>query len=161
EGAPTIKTVHVPLIVEEPSGVTALLGGQIDMTSTVPTSDVPQLMNNSDVEVLRQPGLNVRFISLNLKKPPFDDVHFRRAVSMAFKREGRLQPVLFGEGPPLNGFFPPLLGDYFTPGERPLTSFNPEAAKAELAKSKYKADEHPVEVVTWGGGWWKRYAEIF
>ncbi|NKW82780.1 ABC transporter substrate-binding protein [Ochrobactrum pecoris] len=81
EGAPAIKTVHVPLIVEEPSGVTALLGGQIDMTSTVPTSDVPQLMNNSDVEVLRQPGLNVRFISLNLKKPPFDDVHFRRAVS--------------------------------------------------------------------------------
>lgn len=161
DGAPAIKTVEVPLIVEEPSGVTALLGGQIDMTSTIPTSDVPQLMTDSKVQVLRQPGLNVRFISLNLKKPPFDDVHFRRAVSMAFQREAMVQTVLFGEGAPLHGFFPPLLGDYFTPGERPVTTFNPAAAKEELAKSKYKADEHAVEVVTWGGGWWKRYAEIF
>ena len=161
EGAPALKTVEVPLIVEEASGVTALLGGQIHMTSTIPTSDVPDLMNNGNVQVLRQPGLNVRFISINLQKPPFDDVHFRRAVSMAFQREAMVQTVLFGEGAPLHGFFPPLLGDYYTPGENSVTSFDPEAAKAELARSRYAADEHPVEVITWGGGWWKRYAEIF
>ncbi|WP_323039798.1 ABC transporter substrate-binding protein [Gemmobacter sp.] len=160
-GAPAIKTVDVPLIVEEASGVTALLGGQIDMTSTVPTADVPQLMSNKDVTVLRQPGLNVRFISINLQKPPFDDVHFRRAVAMAFQREAMVKTILFGEGEPLHGFFPPLLGEVFTPGARPETSFDPAAAKAELAKSKYKADEHAVEVLTWGGGWWKRFAEIF
>lgn len=161
EGAPGVKNVRMPLIVEETSGVTALLGGQIDMTSTVPTANIPELMKNESVNLLRQPGLNVRFISINLQKPPFDDVHFRRAVSMAFQREAMVQTILFGEGAPLHGLFPPLLGQYHTEGPRPETDFNPEAAKEELAKSKYAADEYPVEVMTWGGGWWKRYAEIF
>ena len=160
-GVPSIRTVEVPLIVEEASGVTALLGGQIDMTTTLPTADVPQLMSNTAVKVLRQPGLNVRFMSLNLQKPPFDDVHFRRAVSMAFQREAMVQTILFGEGVPQHGFFPPLLTDVFNETARPVTSFNPAAAKAELAKSRYKADEVEVEVLTWGGGWWKRFAEIF
>lgn len=161
EGAPSIKEIEIPLIVEETSGVTALKGGQIDMTSTVPTSDVPMLMQDPSVTLLRQPGLNVRFISVNLHKAPFDDVHFRRAVSMAFQREAIVKTVIFDEGAPLRGLFPPLLGAYHTPGERPETSFDPAAAKAELAKSAYAADEHPVEVMTWGGGWWKRFAEIF
>lgn len=161
EGAPAIKTVEMPLIVEEASGVTALLGGQIDMTTTVPTADVAQLMQNPDVVVARQPGLNVRYISINHMKPPFDDVHFRRAVSMAFQREAMVQTILFGEGETLHGFFPPLMGAFHTPGAHGVTSFNPAEAKAELAKSKYKADEHAVEVLTWGGGWWKRFAELF
>lgn len=160
-GKPAIETVEIPLISEEASGVTAILGGLADLTSTAPAADVPQLMKNPAVTVLRQPGLNVRFISLNLTKPPFDDVHFRRAVSMAFQREAMVAAVIFGEGMPLHGAIPPLLGSYFTPGPRPTTTFDPKAAKAELAKSKYKADEHAVAVITWGGGWWKRYAEIF
>lgn len=160
-GAPTIKTVEIPLIAEEASGVTALLGNQIDLTSTVPTADVPQLMRNSAVTVFRQPGFNVRYISINLTKPPFNDVHFRRAVSMAFQREAMVQTVLFGEGEPLRGFFPPLLGANHTAAGHSVTGFDPAAAKEELAKSKYGAAEYPVEVLTWGGGWWKRFAEIF
>jgi len=160
-GAPTIKTVDIPLITEEASGVTALLGNQIDLTSTAPAADVPQLMKNPAVKVLRQPGLNTRFISINLSKPPFDDVHFRRAVSMAFQREAMVAAVIFGEGVPLTGSFPPLLGEYYTPGARDFAKFDATAAKAELAKSKYKADEHAVAIVTWGGSWWKRFAEIF
>ncbi|MEW5420969.1 ABC transporter substrate-binding protein [Amorphus sp. 3PC139-8] len=161
EGAPTIKSVDIPLISEEASGVTALLGGLADITSTAPAADVPQLLKNPSVKVLRQPGLNVRFLSLNLQKPPFDDVHFRRAVSMAFQREAMVSAVIFGEGVPLYGTIPPLLGKYYVPGERTYAKFDPQAAKEELAKSAYKADEHEVKVITWGGSWWKRYAEIF
>ncbi|QDL94625.1 ABC transporter substrate-binding protein (plasmid) [Paroceanicella profunda] len=160
-GPGSFTDVEVPLITEEASGVTALKGGQIDMTSTAPAADVEQLMKDPTIQVARQPGLNTRFISLNLTKPPFDDVHFRRAVSMAFQREAMVKAVIFGEGVPGNGVIPPLLGDYHNPAPRDVTSFNPEAAKAELAQSKYAADAHPVTVVTWGGGWWKRMAEIF
>jgi peptide/nickel transport system substrate-binding protein len=160
-GAPRIKTISVPLISEESSGVTALLGGQIDLTSTAPFADIPQLASNKAIRIEKQPGLNTRFISLNLRKAPFDDVHFRRAVSMAFQREAMVNAVLFGEGVVSHGVIPPTLGDYFSPAPREITSFNPKRAKEELAKSKYANNLPPVAVVTWGAGWWKRIAEIF
>jgi peptide/nickel transport system substrate-binding protein len=160
-GAPKIKTINVPLISEESSGVTALLGGQLDLTSTAPFADIPQLSSNKAIKVEKQPGLNTRFISLNLRKAPFDDIHFRRAVSMAFQREAMVNAVLFGEGVVSHGVIPPTLGDYFSPGPREVTTFNPGRAKDELAKSKYAGNVPAVAVVTWGAGWWKRIAEIF
>src|SRR5882762_1267637 len=159
-GAPGIKTIDVPLITEESSGVTALLGGQIDLTSTAPFADVPQLERDKSIKVLKQPGLNTRFISLNLRKAPFDDVHFRRAVSMAFQREAMVRAVLFGEGVMTNGVLPPALGPFHEPKPRDVTTFNAERARAELAKSKYGKDQK-LPVVTWGSGWWKRIAEVF
>ncbi|MER5173705.1 ABC transporter substrate-binding protein [Thioclava kandeliae] len=161
EGAPSFAKIEVPLIAEEASGVTALKGGQIDMTSTVPAADVAQLMKDDSVTLLRQPGLNTRFISINLTKAPFDDIHFRRAISMAFQREAIVQAVLFGEGVAADGIIPPQLAEYQSGTTRKYMTYNPEAAKAELAKSKYKPDEMEVPVITWGGGWWKRFAEIF
>lgn len=161
EGAPSFETVEVPLIAEEASGVTALQGGQIDMTSTAPAADVSVLMNDSNVEVLGQPGLNTRFISINLRKAPFDDVHFRRAVSMAFQREAMVQAVIFGEGVTAQGLLPPQLPAYYSEEPRPYMSFDPEAAKAEMAKSKYNPEDIEIGVITWSGGWWRRFAEIF
>lgn len=158
--APHIPTVEIPLIPEESSGVTALLGGQIDLTSTAPFADIPQLSQNRAVKVLKQPGLNTRFFSLNLRKPPFDDVHFRRALSMAFQRDAMVKAVLFGEGVASHGFLPPSLEGYHQPNPLEVTTYNPERARAELAKSKYGKDQK-IPVITWGAGWWKRIAEVF
>ena len=44
-------------------------------------------------------------------------------------------------------------------GDRP--DRQAERARAELAKSKYKAKDQKFAVVTWGSGWWKRIAEVF
>ena len=40
-GAPKIARVHCPLIAEESSGMTAILGNQLDLTSTAPFADIP------------------------------------------------------------------------------------------------------------------------
>ena len=159
QGLPKLDSVQTPLIAEETSGVTALLGHQIDLTSTAPFADIPQLMKRKEIKVLRQAGLNTRFISLNNRKPPFDDVHFRRAVSLAFDRNVLVRVVLFGEGAPLSGLIPPSLKASYDPTPKPLTIYNPERAKAELSQSKYGAGTEAT-MLTWGSGWWKRIAEV-
>ncbi|MFI4987461.1 MAG: ABC transporter substrate-binding protein [Alphaproteobacteria bacterium] len=159
-GHPTLRTVEMPFISEESSGVTALLGGQIDLTSTAPFADVPNLEKRSDIKVYKQPGLNTRFIALNHRKPPFDDVHFRRAVSLAFDREAMVKVVLFGEGVASHGLIPPSLKYAYDPKPKALTTYNPERAKAELAQSKYKAGTEAA-ILTWGAGWWKRIIEVW
>lgn len=159
-GAPSIETVDMPLIAEESSGVTALLGGQIDLTSTAPFADIPNLEKNPAITVLKQPGLNCRFISLNHRKPPFDDPAFRRACSMAFDRNAMVRAVLFGEGVVSHGLIPPSISYAYGGTDRPLCKFDPAKAKAELAKSKYPNGAE-AEILTWGQSWWKRMVEVF
>ncbi|MBI1386774.1 MAG: hypothetical protein GC150_17865 [Rhizobiales bacterium] len=159
-GQPTASQIEVPLIPEESSGVTALLGGTIDLTSTAPFADIPNLSTNAAVKVLKSGGLNTRFIELNHRVAPFDDVHFRRACAFAFDRNALVQVVLFGEGQVANGLIPAALSWAHSSSARATSGFDAERAKAELAKSKYGAGTEAV-VLTWGAGWWKRFAEVF
>lgn len=159
-GKPKVASVAVPLIAEESSGVTALLGGQIDLTSTAPFADIPTLQTNAAIKVLKQPGMNCRFISLNHRRAPFDDPAFRRACSMAFDRNAMVKAILFGEGVASAGLIPPSLDYAYMGSSHPLTTYDPAKAKAEFAKSKYKPGQEGV-VLTWGQTWWKRIAEVF
>ncbi|SUE63032.1 ABC transporter substrate-binding protein [Roseomonas gilardii] len=158
-GAPKLSEVEIPLIAEESSGVTALLGRQVDLTSTAPFADIPNLQKRTDIKVLKQPGLNTRFLCLNNRKPPFDDVHFRRAVSLAINRDVLVRVVLFGEGVATPGLIPPSLTESYDPKPKPLSSFNAQRAKEELAKSKYGPGTEGT-IITWGSGWWKRIGEV-
>lgn len=159
-GFPKVQTVNIPLISEESAGVTALLGGSIDLTSTAPFADIPQLQTDDRVQVLKQPGANSRFISLNNAVAPFDDVHFRRALSLAFDRQAMVDVVLFGEGSVANGVVPSSISWAAATEQPSLTMLDPEAARAEMAKSKYGPGTEAV-VLTWGSSWWKRFAEVF
>ena len=158
-GPPKVAQVVCPLIAEESSGMTAILGNQVDLTSTAPFADVPSLEKRSDVKVLKQPGLNARYIALNTRKAPFDDIHFRRAVSMAFDRNVMVKAVLFGEGVATPGILPPALWPDAKPFSSEYVTFNPERARAELAKSKYKAGT-AATLLVWGSNWWHRMGEI-
>lgn len=158
-GAPKVARAMCPLIAEESSGMTAILGNQLDLTSTAPFADVPSLEKRPEVKVLKQAGLNIRYIALNNKKGPFSDIHFRRAVSMAFDRDVLVKAVLFGEGVAIPGVLPPGLWPDPKPSFGEYVTFNPERARAELAKSAYKAGTEATMLV-WGSNWWRRMGEI-
>jgi peptide/nickel transport system substrate-binding protein len=156
EGLPKVDIVEIPLIAEESAGVTALLGGSINVTSTAPFPDVPELENDDRVQVLKSAGTNTRFISLNNAVAPFDDVHFRRAVSMAFDRQPMVDVVIFGEGRAANGIVLSSIS-WATTKDQPAETM---MALKELALSKYGAGTEAV-ILTWGSSWWKRFAEVF
>lgn len=160
EGGPKIMNVRCPMIAEESSGMTAILGNQVDLTSTAPFADIPTLEQKQDIRVIKQAGLNTRYIALNNKKAPFDDVHFRRAVSMAFDRNVLVKAVIFGEGIATPGILPPSMWPDNKPAVSDWVQFNPERARAEFAKSKYKPGQEGT-ILIWGSNWWRRIGEIF
>jgi peptide/nickel transport system substrate-binding protein len=93
-------------------------------------------------QVVSYSGDGGYYMSLNLAEPPFDDVHVRKALNLAADKAGLLQirgGPLFGEPAHhimyddiLNG----LLADY-DPYATPNDQGDIEAAKAEMAQSKY------------------------
>ncbi|HUK09262.1 MAG TPA: ABC transporter substrate-binding protein [Stellaceae bacterium] len=159
KGQPVLRAIEVLLIAEESSGETAVLAGQVDLTSSVPPADAEGLRKRPEVRVLSQPGLNNRYIALNNRRAPFDDVHFRRALSMAFDRGALIKAAQFNEAVASQGLIPPTLTFAYDPAPRPLTQYNAEQAKKELAQSKHPATT-PAAVLTWGPGFWKQAVEI-
>ena len=159
-GAPAIAGAHCPLIAEESSGLTAVLGRQVDFSSAVPFAAINSVRQNHDVHLYEQTGLNTRFVSLNTREKPFDDVHFRRALSMAFDRRAMVAVVLFGAGVPIAGLIPPAVPNAYNGAAAELATFNAEKARAELAKSKYGAGTEAV-INTFSSDLWRRMGEVF
>ena len=52
------------------------------------------------------------YLAFNELRKPFQDVHVRRAISLAVDRAALVKAVLFGNGKPANSLFPPQVPYY-------------------------------------------------
>jgi peptide/nickel transport system substrate-binding protein len=91
-------------------------------------------------------GNTVRYIALNLAVPPFDDIHVRKAVNLAVDKQAlRRTSQGGGRGARIAGHIAPdaflnnLLLDY-DPYETPGARGDLDAARKEMAKSRYDRD---------------------
>ena len=94
---------------------------------------------------------NVDFFSgytaMNLAVPPFDDVHVRRAVNLAYEADRWIRVAnrhadFFGFGP-LGHVAPDATEDDLLRGER-LYPFDPAAAREEMARSRYDGNRDGI-----------------
>ncbi|MBA3685743.1 MAG: peptide ABC transporter substrate-binding protein, partial [Planctomycetes bacterium] len=79
------------------------------------------------------PYFGTYFYRFNTTKPPFDDVHVRRAVSWAIDRRAITGQITRGGQVPSGSFCPAVAG--FAPIAGPTLDI--DRARAELAKSRY------------------------
>jgi peptide/nickel transport system substrate-binding protein len=108
-------------------------GGQSQVDEFPAWSTVSSLKSTSSVTMNLFNSTRTDYILFNEKRKPFQDVHVRRAISLAIDRKALVKAVLFGNGTPANSFMPPQVPFYqkATPGLQD----NLTQAKAEMAKS--------------------------
>ena len=93
----------------------------------------------------RSPDLSLQYLGFNTAVPPFDDRHVRRALALAIDRRRINRVTLRGHQVEARGIVPPGL-----PGHRPDfpgLGFDAEAARAELAQSRYGSAAALPEIV--------------
>lgn len=125
-------------IRETNSQTLAILRGDVDLWHAPLTADqLERLAKAPNMVTERQENPRQFMINFNTQKPPFDDVHVRRAFSMAFDYDGWLNGIMRGVARRSTGPIP--VGE---PGSTPTPIFNYDlaAAKAELAKAKKPVD---------------------
>ncbi len=110
-------------------------------------------LNPLSGEVVQGPGdLGLNYLAFNTRRPPFDDVHVRRAFNLALDKQRLSEVVLQGAVEPAYWILPPGM-----PGHDPGASrwrYDPERAIAELAASRYGVAEAlpPITLNSSGAG---------
>jgi oligopeptide transport system substrate-binding protein len=150
-GPPPLERITVLTDLGGRSPVEVFEDGAVDWTM-VYQSDVPWLRYDRRLgPQLREADMfAVDFLGFDTTRPPFDDVHARRAVSMAV--DWRRIAALAQPGLPVpTSILPPGI-----PGRSEadlLPPYDPEAARAELARSRHGPDGFPaVTLSSYGVG---------
>lgn len=138
-GPALIDKVVWKVIPERATQVAALKTGDIDMVDQWLLPEVYEdLEGTPGIRVQRDPQLQLYLHQMNNKKPPFDDVHCRRAVLFAFDYETAIRDIFKGGAQAIGPV--PILAPGWNPTLRPYRR-DLEAARNELAQCKYTPEE--------------------
>ncbi len=123
-------------IVPDPSTRLALLkSGAVDIAKDIAPKDLVGLDKEPNLEVHRFTSRIVSFLGMNAKKPPFDNVKVRQAISYALPYDTIIEKALYGYGVPLKSVLPkgtPTQTDEFF-----VYKTDPAKAKQLLAEAGY------------------------
>ena len=140
------KVVYTP-IKSEPTRVAALLSGDVDMLTDVPTQDVERLRADPKLKVIDGPEVRTIFLApdigstelkySNIKgKNPFKDKRVREALSLAIDREAIRRNIMRGLSVPAAIVVAPGVNGH-TKELDATAKADPERAKKLLADAGY------------------------
>jgi len=135
-GPAFLDRVIFKMIPEASTRVAALLAGEVDIIQSVPAYMVPKLLADPNVEVKMCGGTRPKFMDMNVKMPPFDDVRVRKAINYAVDAEEILAKVAGGYGVILPGPLSPF-NLYADPTLQPY-GYDPDKALALLGEAGWK-----------------------
>lgn len=122
--------------------------GELDITDTVPATQVGWIRRHLPGALRTAPYLGVYYYGLNLTKPPFrDNPELRRALALAIERDILTDKILHSGEQPAYGFVPPMPGyeGATLPEARMNREERWEKARALYAQAGYSA-QRPLEV---------------
>ena len=151
-GKPPFASVEFRAVPEYSARIAGLVAGDFQMIVGIPVDEVETAKSYDGVNYLSQRIGNYVMVAYNtlelpdFPKNPVADVNLRYAMTSAIDRETLTKSLWGDETYSPAPFNFPDFPAYFDPNIKPKIPFDPEAAKAYLAKSNYKGEEFQVNV---------------
>jgi peptide/nickel transport system substrate-binding protein len=148
---PLVEKIQLDFITDNNTRQLALRSKDVDGAFGVGPAESRQWERIPGAGVEFASELSVYFLSFDLSKPPWNDIHLRRAVAYATDRQGLVDGLLKGRAEPATSLVPPGQWGNLLPKPEidkiyaglPQYAFDLDKAKAELAQSAYP---HGLEV---------------
>lgn len=142
-----VKEVVYTPIKSDPTRIAALLSGDVDMLTDLPTQDVGRLRGDSKLKVLDGPEVRTIFLAPDMGSPelkhsnvkgknPFADRRVRQALSLAIDRAAIQRSTMRGLSIPAALMVAPGVNGYDAALDKPAP-VNVDAAKKLLAEAGY------------------------
>jgi len=133
-GRPYLDRIVYRAIPEPTTLLTELLTGRIDFVVAPPPEQAQRIEADRNTRLINYMDRSFVLIGWNQRRPPFDDVRVRRAMTMAINRERAVDGVLYGRGALANSTVPPFYWQYDGEAGADL-AYDPEGALALLAEA--------------------------
>jgi peptide/nickel transport system substrate-binding protein len=135
-GRPYLDRLVFRRIPEPTTLLTELLTGRIDFYTQALPVHAQQIETNRNTRLIHYPDRSFVIIGWNQRRPPFDDVRVRRALTMGINRERTVDAVLYGYGQKANSTVPPFFWQFDGEAGADLTH-DPEEAQRLLAEAGF------------------------
>ncbi len=102
------KRIIIRVIPDNQIRLLELKRGSVHIMDLPNPSDMAQAQADPNLKVLTQEGLNISNLIFNMKKPPFDKLEVREAISMAIDRQRIVNEIFLGFGVVAKKFYSSL-----------------------------------------------------
>ncbi len=141
-----IEEVYFYPIEDERTALTRFRSGEIDMnvtTSGFPTQQLGWLKANMPGQARVYPFLAVEYAFANIRRPPFNDIRLRRAISLAVDRELLMDRVKRDGSAAAYSFVPPVVENYIEGPRFDFADWPMERRRAEAVRLLAEAGYGP------------------
>jgi dipeptide transport system substrate-binding protein len=112
-----------------------LRAGECHISIYPKPAEVEGFRKDPRIKLMQENGLNIGYLSLNVKHKPFDNIDVRRAINMAINKKAIVAAVYQGAGQVAINPIPPTMWSYNKSVKD--YEYNPGKAKALLAKAGF------------------------
>jgi peptide/nickel transport system substrate-binding protein len=107
DGLPRVDEVTIIDFPEDTPRVNALLSGQVDAITNLPSGQIAQVKSNDQFKVLISETGGWQPFTMRVDQAPFKDVKVRQAMRLLVDREQMISQVLSGQGRVANDLYSP------------------------------------------------------
>lgn len=132
-GVQPISTLVFSITPHAGVRLTKLKAGECHVMAFPDPHDVEAIKSEPNLKLLSQEGLNIGYMSLNVTKPPLDNLKVRRAINMAIDKVSIMEAVYRGAGVIAKNPIPPTMWSYND--DIKDYPYDPEAARKLLAEA--------------------------
>jgi peptide/nickel transport system substrate-binding protein len=144
-GGPPGLGRFIVVVVDEPTTkLAALTSGELDFAGIQP-AHAEFVRRDSNLAVLSFPLLQTDGIVFNTRRPPFDRLDIRRAVSDAIDRRELVDAYIYGFGTPALGPVPPTAPGYLPPASSPPVNSPRPPGRVSFELLTVGSGEAPLE----------------
>ncbi|MEK3715102.1 ABC transporter substrate-binding protein [Paenibacillus sp. FSL R7-0333] len=136
EGKPYIDKLVYKLIQDDSQAINQLKAGAVNAVEALSLQNAGEIKDGADTTVVTNGSWVTEQLFFNTLDKHFSDVHVRRALALALDREGLTKALTFGYAQTATSLLPSTI-PYNANDKIKALSFDPAAAKAELAKSAF------------------------
>lgn len=158
--APVLDAFQIQIIEDESTAVAALQSGQLNYLPFSSYDSYDLLKDDSNVTIYSQPGFSYVRLNVNHLRPALQDPNVLQALRFGLNRQQLVDTLTEGLGK-VSGPLSPANEFYALPVDQlaDLQKYDPDQAKALLAKSGYSDSNH-LKLVCLSIAGFKNYTDI-